>query len=136
MKDKWFVYAILCGNGSVYIGQTNDLHHRWELHKKGKGAQWTKKCPPLKLFYFEEVDSQANALHRERELKKSTGRRMLKGLLQRACLSADMAESQAGEPGEKLLERIRSERTKQSNMCKMKHDRTRKALNGNCQIEE
>jgi hypothetical protein len=39
------------------------------------------------------------------------------------------------EPAEKL-ERIRRERTKQSNMCKMKHDRTRKALNGNCQIEE
>jgi putative endonuclease len=125
MKDQWFVYAILCGNGSVYIGQTNDLLHRWELHKKGKGAQWTKKCPPLRLFYFEEVDSQANALHREKELKKTTGRRMLKRLLQRA-------DSQAGEPAEKLLERIRSERTKQSNMCKIKHDRTRKALNGNC----
>jgi hypothetical protein len=39
------------------------------------------------------------------------------------------------EPAEKL-ERIRRERTKQSNMCKMKHDGTRKALNGNCQIEE
>ncbi len=105
MKHKWFVYAILCGNGSVYIGQTNDLLHRWELHKKGKGAQWTKKCPPLRLFYFEEVDSQANALHRERELKKTTGRRMLKGLLQKA-------DSQAGEPAEKLLERIKEEKAK------------------------
>jgi hypothetical protein len=75
-------------------------------------------------------------LHREKELKKTTGRRMLKGLLQKACLSADMGDSQAGEPAEKLLERIRSERTKQSNLCKIKHDRTRKALNGNCQIEE
>ena len=136
MKNKWFVYAILCGNGSIYIGQTNDLLHRWELHKKGKGAQWTKKCPPLRLFYFEEVDSQANALHRRGELKKTTGRRMLKRLLQKACLSADMADSQAGEPAEKLLERIRRALTKQSNLCKIKHDRRGKALNGNCQIEE
>src|SRR4030042_2367644 len=100
MKDKWFVYAILCSNGSVYIGQTNDLQQRWELHKKGKGARWTKKWPPIKLFYFEEIDSYRNALHRERELKKSTGRRMLKGLLQKVCLSAD-------EPAENLLERIK-----------------------------
>lgn len=100
MKDKWYVYAILCSNGSVYIGQTNNLLNRWELHKKGKGARWTKKWPPIKLFYFEEIDSYKNALHRERELKKSTGRRMLKGLLQKVCLSAD-------EPTEKLLERIK-----------------------------
>ncbi len=100
VKDKWFVYAILCGNGSIYIGQTNDLLERWELHKKGKGSQWTKKYPPLKLFYFEEVDSQMNALYRERELKKTSGRRMLKRLLQKAG-------SQAGEPAEKLLERIK-----------------------------
>jgi len=112
MKDKWFVYAILCGNGSVYIGQTKDLHHRWELHKKGKGSQWTKKNPPLRLFYFEEVDSQGKALHRERELKKTTGRRMLKELLQRTCLSSDMADSQAGEPAEKLLERLMEEKIK------------------------
>jgi putative endonuclease len=129
MKNKWFVYAILCSNGSVYIGQTNDLLHRWELHKKGKGAQWTKKCLPLKLFYFEEVDSQANALDRERELKKTTGRRMLKRLLQRT-------HSQAGEPAKRLLERIRGEKTKLSNLCKIKHYRRRKVLYGNCQIEE
>lgn len=100
MKDKWYVYAILCSNGSVYIGQTNNLLNRWELHKKGKGARWTKKWPPIKLFYFEEIDSYKNALHRERELKKSTGRRMLKGLLQKDDLLAD-------EPTEKLFERIK-----------------------------
>ena len=116
MKNKWFVYAILCDDGSVYIGQTNDLLHRWELHKKGKAAQWTKKCRPLKLFYFEELDSQANALHRERELKKTTSRRMLKRLLQRA-------DSQAGEPAEKLLERIKDEKLNKAKEEKIRLDR-------------
>ena len=94
MENKWFVYAILCNNGSIYIGHTNNLPQRWERHKKGNGAQWTKKYLPLNLFYFEELDSQANALHRERELKKTTGRRMLKRLLQKTGLPGQ----QTGRP--------------------------------------
>ncbi|MBM4330372.1 MAG: GIY-YIG nuclease family protein [Deltaproteobacteria bacterium] len=119
MENKWFVYAILCDNGSVYIGQTNDLLQRWELHKKGKAAQWTKKFPPLRLFYLEEVDSQANALHRERELKKTTGRRMLKELLQKSG-------SQAGEPAEKLLERIKNEKLGQAKEGKIRLHRRKR----------
>lgn len=103
MKDKYFVYAILCSNQSVYIGQTIDLQRRWEMHVKGKGAQWTKKYPPISLFYFEETNSLIEALRRERELKKSTGRRMLKNILKKFG-------SQAGEPAEKLLDRIRKEK--------------------------
>ena len=80
-SSKWFVYAILCSNDSVYIGQTIDLTARFELHKKGKGARWTKKYPPVRMFYFEETDSHFEAATRERELKKSKGRKMLKDIL-------------------------------------------------------
>ncbi len=105
MQIKWYVYAILCANGSVYIGQTNDLLHRWEQHKKGKGARWTKKHPPVNLFYFEETDSLANALRRERELKKTSGRRMLKNLLKKSG-----GQAEADEPASVLLQRIKTER--------------------------
>jgi putative endonuclease len=81
LPSKWFVYAILCSNDSVYIGQTIDLAARFELHKKGKGARWTKKYPPVRMFYFEEADSHFEAATRERELKKSKGRKMLKDIL-------------------------------------------------------
>jgi putative endonuclease len=81
MKEKYFIYAILCSNKTVYIGQTSDLQQRWKMHVKGKGAQWTKKYPPVSLFYFEEAESLIEAMRREKELKKSTGRKMLKELL-------------------------------------------------------
>jgi predicted GIY-YIG superfamily endonuclease len=42
-QGKWYVYAIECNNGSVYIGQTKKILDRWKLHQKGKAAQWTKK---------------------------------------------------------------------------------------------
>jgi len=99
--DTWFVYALLCSNKSVYIGQAKDVLARWQQHKKGRGAQWTKKYPPTALIYFEEVDSLVAAIRRERELKKTSGRRMLKRIAQECG-------GQAGEPTEKSLERIKN----------------------------
>ena len=48
------------------------------MHQKGKGAAWTKKYPPVRMFYHEEAPSLCEAMKRERELKKSKGRKMLK----------------------------------------------------------
>ena len=81
MKQSWFVYAILCSNDSVYIGQTKDLAVRWEQHSKGKGAEWTKKYPPITMFYHEKLGSYLKSVRRERELKTSTYRKKLKKLL-------------------------------------------------------
>jgi predicted GIY-YIG superfamily endonuclease len=81
-RQVYFVYAILCSNRSVYIGLTKDLQVRWEQHKKGIGAQWTKRYPPVRMFYTEKVKGPIKkAMAREREMKKSKGRRMLKALL-------------------------------------------------------
>ena len=80
--DVWYLYAIECCNGSVYVGQTIDLPNRWKQHVTGKGgARWTKKHPPVKLFYFETIGSFKEAWHRERDLKKSTNRNRLKKIL-------------------------------------------------------
>jgi len=101
-QDKWYVYAIECNNGSVYIGQTKKMLDRWRLHQKGKAAQWTKKHEPIRLFYYEIVDTFKEALGREKKLKKTSGRRCLKDLLK--------IDSQAGESVETLLERIKQEK--------------------------
>ena len=103
-QDKWYVYAIECNNGSVYIGQTKKMLDRWRLHQKGKAAQWTKKHEPIRLFYYEIVDTFKEALGREKKLKKTSGRKCLKDLLK--------ISSQAGESAETLLERIKQEKEK------------------------
>ena len=102
-KSKWYVYAIECSNNSVYIGQTEDLQNRWKQHLSGKGAEWTKKYKPIRLFYCEKLDSLKDALLRERALKKTTGRRFLKNVL---------SGSQTGEPAEELLKRILAKKAK------------------------
>lgn len=82
-RPVFFVYAILCSNNSVYIGLTKDLAVRWEQHRTGKGgAEWTKKYPPVRMFYCEAVKGRIKkAMARERELKTSTFRGKLKKYL-------------------------------------------------------
>ncbi len=111
MHDKYYVYAIVCSNQSVYIGQTNDLQQRWKLHVTGKGARWTKKYPPVSLFYFEKADSLFEAMKRERELKKSTGRKKLKEILKKCSkhLLADRIEE--GKQDKKVLKKKKNVRT-------------------------
>ncbi len=83
MPPAYFVYAILCSNNSVYIGLTKDPATRWEQHKSGHyGAAWTKRYPPVRMFYCEAVKGRIKkAMARERELKTSTFRKKLKKYL-------------------------------------------------------
>jgi putative endonuclease len=82
-KVDYYVYALLCSNDSVYIGMTKDIATRWEQHKSGRcGAAWTKRYPPIKMFYCEAVKGPIKkAMAREHELKTSTYRKKLKKYL-------------------------------------------------------
>lgn len=69
-EGTWFIYAIECEDGSVYIGQTVDLANRWKQHSKGRGARWTRLHKPVQMFYYEEAHSFKEAWHREFDLKR------------------------------------------------------------------
>jgi len=68
----WFVYIIKCEDGSLYTGATNDLKKRFEAHKNGKGAKYTKSHIPEKIVFFEKHSKKIIALRREREIKDLT----------------------------------------------------------------
>lgn len=70
----FFVYAILCDNGSVYIGKTDALKKCWDKHCSNRAANWT----PLKLVHFEEYSSKEEADSRKKELKTARGEKWLK----------------------------------------------------------
>jgi type I restriction enzyme S subunit len=75
---SWCVYALECEDGSIYIGHTQNLDRRYEEHAGGKGAEWTKRHPPLRIAYWEGLPSQAAAVAREKTLKTGSGREWLK----------------------------------------------------------
>lgn len=69
---SYFVYMLLCTDGSYYTGVAVDVKERFAKHKSGKGASYTRSHPPIKVVYTEELPDRGSALRRELELKKLT----------------------------------------------------------------
>ncbi|MDO4542786.1 MAG: GIY-YIG nuclease family protein [Bacillota bacterium] len=67
---KWYVYILRCGDGTLYTGSTNDLKHRLAIHRRGKGAKYTRGRLPLTLVYQEDCVDRSQALQREAAIKK------------------------------------------------------------------
>jgi len=61
----------------LYIGYTQDLKKRIELHNIGKVLA-TKARLPLKLVYYEACLDKEKAIRREKYFKSGFGRRFLK----------------------------------------------------------
>ena len=70
MEKQWFVYILRCGDDTLYTGITDDLPHRLEMHRTGKGAKYTRGRGPVKLCYSEEQESYSAALKREYAIKQ------------------------------------------------------------------
>ena len=66
----FYVYILLCCDGSFYTGYTKDLEARTKLHENGKGAKYTKSHKPKRIAYVELFDSRTEAMKREKEIKK------------------------------------------------------------------
>ena len=73
----FYVYILLCADGSFYTGYTKNIDARTRLHVNGEGARYTKMHRPKRVAYVELFDSQAKAMKREREIKKMTHQQKL-----------------------------------------------------------
>ncbi len=67
-------------DGNFYVGFTQDLKDRITEHNKGK-VESTKYRKPLKVVYCEACLNKNDALHREKYLKTSYGKRYIKNRL-------------------------------------------------------
>lgn len=65
----WFVYILLCRDGTLYTGATTDLNHRLARHNAGRGAKYTRGRRPVRLVYWEPCPDRPAALRRERAIK-------------------------------------------------------------------
>jgi len=72
------VYAVLCDNGALYIGQTKNLQKRWRQHCNGVASEYTKRYRAKKLIHYEIYKSRERAVQREKWLKTGYGRKWLK----------------------------------------------------------
>jgi predicted GIY-YIG superfamily endonuclease len=68
-KQRWQLYILKCGDGSLYTGIALDALQRLKQHECGKGAKYTRSRLPLKLVYMEECQNKSAALKRELYIK-------------------------------------------------------------------
>lgn len=67
-----YTYILVCGDGSLYTGWTNDLGKRVKTHNAGQGAKYTRSRLPVRLVYFETFADKQAAQRREWQIKKLT----------------------------------------------------------------
>lgn len=75
----FYVYALESEKGKeLYFGYTKDLKRRFAEHNRGESFSTRKHGGKWKLIYYEACLEQSDAERREKYLKTSQGRRMLK----------------------------------------------------------
>ena len=60
---------LTCGDGSYYVGLTDDLAQRIGDHRDGKGSGYTKGTKPVILTWYELHADRVAAQARERQIK-------------------------------------------------------------------
>ncbi len=76
-----YVYVLLSHKDNrFYTGYANDLEKRLQQHTLGNVSS-TRNRRPLELVYYEACLDQADALHREKYLKTTWGKRYLRNRL-------------------------------------------------------
>ena len=67
-----FTYIMRCSDDTLYVGHTEDLGSREQMHNQGRGAVCTATRRPVQMVYAEQHPSAASAIARERQLKRWT----------------------------------------------------------------
>lgn len=79
----------------MYVGYTNDLTKRFELHNSGKISS-TKNSRPFKLIYYEVFTNKRDAFRREQWLKTGWGRNRLNKILINTLRDLDSKKNLGG----------------------------------------
>jgi putative endonuclease len=64
-----YVYILQCRGGSYYVGMTQNVSSRLDVHSAGEGPAFTARRRPVRLVYQEAFATLDEAIRRERQLK-------------------------------------------------------------------
>jgi len=84
-----YVYILLCSDGSLYTGWTNDIERRFRTHSEGKASKYTRARLPVKLVYLEETENKIDAQKREWAIKKFSRKQKLE-LIESKSIKTDL----------------------------------------------
>ncbi len=71
--NSYYVYILLCSDGSLYTGITNDLNTRLSQHEAGRNSRsYTYDKRPLNLKFAKEFQDVLQAIYFEKKIKRWT----------------------------------------------------------------
>jgi len=80
-KEKFYVYVLQSlKDFSFYIGQCDDLDKRMSKHFEGF-SKYTASKRPLRLVYFEVLNSRSEAIKREKAIKNQKSKIVIEQLI-------------------------------------------------------
>lgn len=62
MPNLYIVYILRCEGNKLYTGYTNDLEARFEKHKAGQGAKFTRSFKPLEIAVYWDIKSKNKSI--------------------------------------------------------------------------
>lgn len=71
MDERWWVYLVECGDGSLYTGIAVDVHRRVDDHNAGTGARYTRGRGPIELITQVGPLTRGDALRLELRVKRA-----------------------------------------------------------------
>lgn len=72
MDKKYYTYVLLTEQNTFYCGYTDDLEKRFEAHKNGTGAKYTRAFKPIKIVYSACFETKSEAMKEEYRIKHLT----------------------------------------------------------------
>lgn len=71
---KYYLYILKTVDNTLYCGIARDVLARFEEHKKGIGAKYTRSHKPEKIVYVDIFEDKSSASKEEYRIKKTLTR--------------------------------------------------------------
>ncbi len=81
MSKKYYTYILLTEKNTYYCGYTDDVEKRFEKHKQGLAAKYTRAFKPIKVAYVKEFDTKQDAQKEEYRIKHTLSRKQKDALV-------------------------------------------------------
>ena len=80
MSESWMTYLLLCADGKIYCGVTNDMGKRLEAHNRGIASRFTRARLPVTLMATSRAMGKADAFRLEYRIKRLPKKKKLEAL--------------------------------------------------------
>ena len=80
MRESWKTYLLLCADGKIYCGVTNDMEKRLDAHNRGIASRFTRARLPVTLMATSRAMGKAEAFRLEYRIKRLPKKKKLAAL--------------------------------------------------------